>query len=291
MSYLTNRYKILNTLSHGGFGTTFLVEDTQMPSARKCVLKQLKPVNDNPQIYQMVQERFQREAAILEQLGEHHDQIPRLYAYFSEGDQFYLVEEWIEGETLTQIVQRNGVLSEATVRSILMNLLPAIADIHAQQIVHRDIKSDNIILRRADNKPVRIDFGAVKETMSTLMNSQGNSTNSIVVGTPGYMPSEQMAGRPVYSSDLYSLGLTAVYLLTGRQPQQLDSDPMTGNILWQQYAPNVSADLVAVLNRAIHMSANHRFITVQEMLAALTTIDVSRTPSTPTIASLLNRKQ
>jgi serine/threonine protein kinase, bacterial len=274
-SRLSNRYQVLSVLGDGGFGTTFLVEDTQMPSGRKCVLKQLKLTSDNPQLLQMVQERFQREAATLERLGESHDQIPQLYAYFSEGDQFYLVEEWIEGNTLTQKVEQEGTLSETTVRSILMNLLPAIAYIHQKQIVHRDIKPDNIILRKSDFSPVLIDFGAVKETLTTTVNSQGNSTHSIVVGTPGYMPSEQLAGRPVFASDLYSLGLTAIYLLTGKQPQQLDSDPLTGNVLWQSHAPNVSVGFAEFLNRSIHINVSQRFATVQEMLAALTSGVVS----------------
>jgi serine/threonine protein kinase, bacterial len=281
---LSNRYQVLSVLGDGGFGKTFLVEDTQMPSGRKCVLKQLKLTHDQPQILQMVQERFQREAAILERLGESHDQIPQLYAYFSEGDQFYLVEEWIEGDTLTRKVEQDGTLSETMVRSILMNLLPAIAYIHQKQIVHRDIKPDNIILRKSDFSPVLIDFGAVKETLTTAVNSQGNTTHSIVVGTPGYMPSEQLAGRPVFASDLYSLGLTAIYLLTGKQPQQLDSDPLTGNILWQSYAPNVSVGFAEFLNRSIHMNVGQRFATVQEMLAALTA-GVAGLPSQPHVPS------
>lgn len=92
---LNNRYRIINTLASGGFGETFLAQDTQMPSGRFCVIKQLKPIVNNPQIYQLVQERFQREAAILEELGETNNQIPRLYAYFTENGQFYLVQEWI----------------------------------------------------------------------------------------------------------------------------------------------------------------------------------------------------
>lgn len=78
---LNNRYRIIQTLGSGGFGDTFLAEDTQMPSQRRCVIKQLKPITNNPQIYQLVQQRFQREAAILEELGEENPQIPRLYAY------------------------------------------------------------------------------------------------------------------------------------------------------------------------------------------------------------------
>lgn len=266
---LSNRYQILKVLGDGGFGRTYLVEDTQMPSRRKCVLKQLKPTDDDPQILQIVRERFQREAAVLEQLGEHHRQIPRLYAYFSEGDEYYLVEEWIDGETLAQKVQRQGILSEAEVRSLLVDLLPTLSDIHQQGIVHRDIKPDNIILRHSDQKPVLIDFGAVKEVMSTILNSQGKSTHSIVIGTPGYMPSEQLAGRPVFSSDLYSLGFTAIYLLTGRHPQEFESDPQTGQILWRQYASNISPGFAAILDRAIQTYAHYRFATAPDMASVL----------------------
>jgi serine/threonine protein kinase, bacterial len=273
---LNNRYEIVRDLGDGGFGKTFLVRDLQMPSARECVVKQLKPLHENAEIYAMVQERFQREAAILEQLGE-HDQVPRLYAYFCEADLFYLVEEYVEGDTLTQKVQREGAQSEAIVTAMLVNLLPAIVHVHQQKIVHRDIKPDNILLRKSDQKPVLIDFGAVKETMATVLNAQGDSSRSIVVGTPGYMPSEQMVGRPVYGSDLYSLGLTAIYMLTGKLPQELDTDPQTGAFLWRGYAPQVSAGLAAVLDRAIQISPGSRFGSAQEMFMALNGLAVGVT--------------
>ncbi len=265
---LNNRYEIIRELGDGGFGKTFLVRDHQMPSARQCVVKQLKPLHENAEIYAMVQDRFQREAAILEQLGE-HDQVPRLYAYFCEADLFYLVEEYVEGDTLTQKVQREGAQPEPIVTAMLVNLLPAIVHVHQQKIVHRDIKPDNIILRKSDQKPVLIDFGAVKETMATVLNAQGDSSRSIVVGTPGYMPSEQMIGRPVYASDLYGLGLTAIYLLTGKMPPELDTDPQTGAFLWRGYAPSVSPGLAAVLDRAIQISPGNRFGSAQEMFMAL----------------------
>jgi serine/threonine protein kinase, bacterial len=273
---LNNRYEVIRQLGDGGFGTTFLVRDHQIPSARQCVVKQLKPLNENSQIYEIVKDRFQREAAILEKLGE-HDQIPRLYAYFSEADRFYLVEEYVEGDTLTQKVQKEGKQSEDVVRSVLINLLPAIVHVHQQQIVHRDIKPDNIVLRQADQKPVLIDFGAVKETMGTVINTKGNSSHSIVVGTPGYMPSEQLAGRPIYSSDLYSLGLTAIYMLTGKIPQELDTDPMTGAVLWRVHAPHVSEALAALIDRTIQMTPAHRFGTAQEMFMALSGLSIGVT--------------
>ncbi len=268
---LAHRYRVIRTLGEGGFGITYLAADTQMPSQRQCVVKQLKPIQDNSQIYQLVQERFQREAAILERLGEKNDQIPRLYAYFAEEHQFYLVEEWIEGETLTQKMEslQGGVFEEGMVRQVLLDVLPILDFVHQNQIVHRDIKPDNILLRQGDQKPVLIDFGAVKETMNTVVTAPGQTSRSIVVGTPGFMPSEQMAGHPVFASDLYGLGLTAVYLLTGKMPQQLEADPRTGSFLWRSYAPGISASLAGVIDQAIKMAPHERFQTAQAMLNAL----------------------
>ena len=266
---LSNRYRIIRELSEGGFGKTFLAEDTHMPAQRRCVVKQLKPVTANPQIYQLVQERFQREAAILEDLGDASDQIPRLYAYFASAGEFYLVQEWIDGETLTEKVQQHGTLNESAVRDILVSLLPVLDYVHSKRIVHRDIKPDNIIVRHRDGKPVLIDFGAVRETMATVVTTGGNAASSIVIGTPGFMPSEQAAGRPVYSSDLYSLALTAIYLLSGKVPQELATDPHSGEIIWQRQVLNVSPSLAAVLDKAIQSHLRDRYPTARAMLEAL----------------------
>jgi serine/threonine protein kinase, bacterial len=266
---LNNRYQIIRTLGSGGFGETFLAQDTNMPSQRFCVVKQLKPIHNNPQIYQLVQERFQREAAILETLGGASDQIPALYAYFSTGGEFYLVQEWIEGDTLTAKMQKQGLFNESEIEELLINILPVLEYVHSQHIVHRDIKPDNIILRNRDNKPVLIDFGAVRESMTTVLNPQGNPTSSIVIGTPGFMPSEQAAGRPVYSSDLYSLGLTAIYLLTGKQPQQLETDPHTAEIVWRHFASHINPILAGVIDKAIAYHPRERFASAREILDAL----------------------
>lgn len=266
---LNNRYRVLQTLGSGGFGNTFLAEDTHMPSQRRCAIKQLKPVTHDPQAYQMVKERFQREAAVLEELGEGNSQIPRLYAYFSEGGEFYLVQEYIEGETLTKKVERGGTFSETEVKEILVSLLPVLEYVHSRRMVHRDIKPDNIIWRKRDGLPVLIDFGAVKEAMTTVVNAPGQSAESIMIGTPGYMPSEQATGRPTYASDLYSLGLTAVFLLTGKIPQELKVDDRTGEFLWRQYAPNLHSNLAGVIDRAIRFHPGDRFPTARDMLNAL----------------------
>jgi serine/threonine protein kinase, bacterial len=266
---LKNRYRILHNLKSGGFGETFLAEDIDMPSARRCVIKKLIPITHDPQTYQLVKERFGREAAILEKLGEGCSQIPTLYAYFEENGHFYLVQEWIEGVSLSEKVQQEGVLNEDLIREILTDILLVLDYIHSQHIVHRDIKPDNIIIRATNKKPVLIDFGAVKETMGTILTTSGRSTSSIVIGTPGFMSSEQAVGRPVYASDLYSLALTAIYLLTAKYPQKFDSSPATGELLWRQYAPHVSSTLAVILDKAIQSHPRDRFTTAKEMLAAI----------------------
>ncbi len=266
---LSNRYQVIKKLGEGGFGQTFLAQDIQMPSKRFCVIKQLKPTTTSPQIFQLIQERFQREAVILEKLGERSRQIPSLYAYFNENKQFYLIQEWIEGPTLDELIHSRNLLTEDAVRKILLNLLPVLEFIHNEGIIHRDIKPENIIIRKDDQMPVLIDFGAVRETMGTVFNSRGNPTSSIVIGTPGYMPSEQAAGRPIASSDLYSLGLTAIYALTGKTPPELITDPQSGEILWCSHAPHLSASFAEILEKATRSHPRDRYSSAGQMLSAL----------------------
>ncbi|WP_041596388.1 serine/threonine-protein kinase [Halothece sp. PCC 7418] len=272
---LNNRYRVVRELGQGGFGRTFLAVDTHLPSERSCVIKQLYPIVSKPKQYQWVRERFQREAAILETLSRGNSQIPQLYAYFAEAETFYLVQEYIEGKTLTEKVAHNGVMSEQEVKKILMSLLQVLAYVHDQRIIHRDVKPDNIILRAGDHKPVLIDFGVVKEALETVVDS--DRTHSIAIGTPGYMPSEQAAGRPVYSSDLYSLGLTAVFLLSGQPPQNLESDPKTGELLWRKAVPHLHGQLARVIDQAIRFHPRDRFADANSMLSALTTNEAEST--------------
>jgi len=281
VSLLRERYQIISILGSGGFGRTFLAEDTGMPSTRRCVLKQLKPVAHNPQIEQLVQERFQREASILEELGEENPYIPTLYDYFTNGNQFYLVQQWVDGETLTEKVQRLGSLSESDSRDILISVLEILDYVHSKNIIHRDIKPDNIIIRYKDGKPILIDFGAVKETMSTIVNAQGTPISSIVIGTPGYMASEQAAGKPVRSSDLYSLGLTIIYAMTAKIPQELPLNQNTGEIIWHQYASNISYGFVAVLDKSIRWHPRDRYPNAKDMLSALQSPQIPPQPPNP----------
>ncbi|WP_204103672.1 MULTISPECIES: protein kinase [Spirulina sp. CCY15215] len=288
---LKNRYRTLHPLSSGGFGETFLAEDLDSPTKRRCVIKQLKPVTDDSQAYEMIKERFQREAIILEDLGEGQSQIPSLYAYFELEERFYLVQEYIQGEMLNQQLQQQGIFSESHVRDLLINLLPTLNYIHDRGIIHRDIKPNNIIVRSADRKPVLIDFGAVRETMGTVVTPSGTPTSSIVIGTPGFMPSEQGIGRPVFSSDLYSLGLTAIYLLTGKIPQELATDPRTGEIVWREFAVNVSPSLGNILDKAIKSHVRDRFSAAREMLESLQSKTVPIAPTVTSIPSVQSSSQ
>jgi serine/threonine-protein kinase len=181
---------------------------------------------------------------------------------------YYLVQEYIEGVALSQILQQ-GLLNESAVKEILIDILPVLDYIHGRGIVHRDIKPDNIFIRYSDNKPVLIDFGAVKETMGSVVNSASSSDVSIVIGTPGFMPSEQAIGRPVFASDIYALGLTTIYLLTGKLPQELQTDAYTGEIVWRNFAFEVTPTFAKILDKSIQPIAMERYATAKEMLEAI----------------------
>jgi serine/threonine protein kinase, bacterial len=265
-----NLYPIIKQLGNGGFGKTFLATNTLMPSRPYCVVKQLIPTSNDPHLQTLIQERFGKEGLVLENLGEQSNgMIPKLYAYFMEEGEFYLVQEYISGQTLLDRVRTHGLFTELQVRQLLTDILPTLTYVHSKGMVHRDIKPDNIMLREGSNKPVLIDFGAVKETMSTVETMSGNTGRSIVIGTPGFMPAEQVSGRPMFVSDIYALGLTSVYLLTGKMPGEMDADPSTGNINWQVHVPNVSPQLTTILSTAIHPISNARYSSAQDMLNAL----------------------
>ncbi len=266
---LKHRYKIIKKIGNGGFGYAFLAQDLDLPSKRYCVIKQLQPQGINQGVYQIVKERFQREAAILEDLGHNQDQIPRLYAYFEENNQFYLVQEYIEGENLADFVANKGLMPAPQVKEILLSLLQVLEYVHSQKIIHRDIKPENIILRNRDNLPVLIDFGSVKESLTTQLSSPSQSAKSIVIGTPGFMPPEQSIGRPLFASDTYALGLTAIYLLTGKAPGDLETSPSTGEFIWRDALNIKDPILEEVLDKAIKSKPDDRYLTAAQMLSAL----------------------
>jgi serine/threonine protein kinase len=195
-----------------------------------------------------------------------------LHAYFSEAGEFYLVQDWIEGKSLAQKVREEGRLDEGEAREFLTSILPVLEFVHSQGVIHRDISPNNVMIRQRDGKPVLIDFGAVKEIVSTILDADGYPSSTMVIGSPGYMPLEQQAGRPIFASDIFSLGLTTIFSLTGRYPQQLH-DLRTGDISWREHAPEVTKGLAEVLDKAVENYAHNRFISARQMLEALSSVN------------------
>lgn len=261
------RYRIVKVLARGGFGVTYLAQDGGIPGSPLCVIKQLCPKVSNPLALERAKRRFRKEAKVLAKVGS-HSQIPRLLDYFTINDGFYLVQEYISGQVLTKEVRRYGPQSERHVKQFLREILPVVKFIHRCRIIHRDIKPPNIIRCAEDGRLVLIDFGAVRECLGEL--GEGSYQNPITqfVGTPGFAPPEQQALRPTYASDIYALGMTCLFLLTGKTPIEFDSDPKTGNILWQHLI-SVSEHFTNVLNKMLCPDVIDRYQTVDEVIRAL----------------------
>lgn len=266
---LQDKYEVIQTLGQGGFGATFIAKNTVLPGCPQCVIKQLRPNATAPSVLDMARDLFRREAKTLGKIGS-HPQIPTLLDYFEQGIEFYLVQEFISGLTLQQEVKDNGPFPEAGVRQFLSEILPLIQYIHSQQVIHRDIKPANIIRRNQDRKLVLIDFGAVKDQVNPNVASLSEQTalTSYAIGTPGYAPPEQMAMRPVYSSDIYALGVTSIYLLTGKSPKDLNYNPATGEMNWLSTV-DVSDSFAQVMLKMLEVSVKHRYQTANEVLKAL----------------------
>lgn len=266
---LRDRYRVRRALGKGGFGATFLARDFSLPGHPHCVIKQLQPAANSPHVMQMARDLFKREAKTLGKIGN-HPQLPRLLDYFESNQEFYLVQEYVCGITLQQEVKRGGPFTEAGVKQFLSEILPVLSYIHQQQVIHRDIKPGNIIRREQDKKLVLIDFGAVKDKVNPERANASEQTalTAYAIGTPGYAPPEQMAMRPVYASDVYALGVTCLYLLTGQSPKDLDYDPVTGEIMWRKQV-HVSGHFAEVLQKMLEVSVKHRYQSAEDVLRAL----------------------
>ncbi|AFZ18153.1 protein kinase domain-containing protein [Allocoleopsis franciscana] len=276
---LGGRYQIINKLGAGGFGRTFLAEDLHLPGHPQCVVKQLKPQTSEPETLAMARRLFDTEAEVLYQLGN-HDQIPRLLAHFEDNEEFYLAQEFIEGEPLTKEFAKGQPWTESQVIDLLQDILQVLAFVHEQQVIHRDIKPPNLIRRQGDGKIVLIDFGAVKQVSSQVVNPETGETNlTISIGTKGYMPNEQLAGTPRFSSDVYAVGMLGIQALTGVHPKSMGEDPQTGEMVWREHAPHVSPELAGILDKMVCYDFRDRYPTAADALAALQNLLGSRQDS------------
>jgi eukaryotic-like serine/threonine-protein kinase len=279
---LDGRYRVIQILSAGGFGETYIAEDTRRPGNPRCVLKLLKPASSDPNYLEVARRLFQTEAEILEQLGN-HDQIPRLLAYFEEDREFYLVQELIVGHPLSAELRSSQIWTEPQVIEMLHDVLGILDYVHRYGAIHRDLKPDNLIRREFDRKLVLIDFGAVKQMRSEFIGNPSQISPTVAVGTPGYMPAEQSQGKPRPNSDLYALGAIAIQALTGLFPTQLPEDPQTGEIIWQDRSP-VTPGLATILQKLMAYHYRDRYQSAGEVLYDLQQL-ASLTPPTEVYAT------
>ncbi|BAY96468.1 serine/threonine protein kinase [Tolypothrix tenuis PCC 7101] len=263
---LDGRYRIIKELGAGGFGQTFIAEDTKLYNTQ-CVVKLLKPLATDPITLQVARRLFESEAQLLHKLGT-HDQIPQLLAHFEENQEFYLVQQLIAGHPLSDELTPRKQLSEAYAIALLKNILQPLTFVHQNQVIHRDIKPPNLIRRNGDGKIVLIDFGAVKQIATQLVNAQGQTRMTVSIGTPGYMPSEQSRGNPRLSSDIYAVGMIGIQALTGLMPHQLQEDVQTAEIIWRPLV-SVSPQLADVLDQMICYDFRQRYQSAAEALAAV----------------------
>ncbi|NEO71095.1 CHASE2 domain-containing serine/threonine-protein kinase [Moorena sp. SIO3H5] len=265
---LARRYKTKRVLGSGGFGLIHLAEDTQRPGSPECVVKQLKPARSDPQFLKIARRLFHTEAEILEILGN-HSQIPRLLAYFEEDQAFYLVEEYIPGQSLSEELPVDKRLGVKEVTDIIKDILEILVFIHKYGVIHRDIKPGNIIRRQTDGKLVLIDFGAVKQIKSPDQSQENNAT--VAIGSRGYAPPEQLAGHPSFNSDIYAIGMIGIQGLTGIRPYQLPNSPETGEVIWRNLA-DVPEEFAQIIEKMVSYHFADRYKSAEVILQDLSKV-------------------
>ncbi|KAM3102679.1 protein kinase domain-containing protein [Phormidesmis sp. 146-12] len=274
---LRGRYRVLQPLGQGGFGKTFLAVDEDRLNTR-CVIKQFSPQLKGTKALEKAIKLFEQEAVRLHELGE-HPHIPALLAYFEQDQRLYLVQQFIEGPTLSQELSRQGPFSEQKIREVLVRLLPILKFVHDRHVIHRDITPSNIIRRKIDNRLVLIDFGVAK-----LLTEATSTQPGTKIGTEGYAPVEQLrSGKAYPASDLYSLGATCLYLLTQVKPEDL-YDPLAGRWLWRerltQRGAGISDRIGQILDKMLKDLVNDRYQSADEAMH-----DLRFALSTPAVAS------
>jgi tetratricopeptide (TPR) repeat protein len=260
---LNARYQIIKKLGQGGFGTTYLVEDIQA-SRTLYAIKQLNP--DHADI-ETAKKLFQREADILLRLGELPG-VPKFIDYFEENERHYIVEEYIKGTSLDELLEQEWNCQQIVI--FLWDTLSILQKLHQQNIIHRDIKPSNLIKRERDCKYTIIDFGAVKELKQSQLGIHGTS-----IATFGYTPLEQQIGLPQLNSDIYALGMTAIQLLTKTHPKNVVKDE-NDNIVWTQNAICTAGAyaiapefLTDILNKMVKNKFQERYQSVEEIFKAI----------------------
>ena len=183
--------------------------------------------------------------------------IPAIVEYLVDETKIYIVQEYIEGKSLAQIVEDQFILSESEVIDIMLDTATALNPFHRQQIIHGNIKPSSIIRRHGEDKTALVDFSFVNKAIHSLPDSK-----------TGYIPPEQIARKATYVSDIYALGMTAIHVLTGTQPQDLEKNPSTGEVLWHRKA-RISPNFAKILDRMICLDKNQRYQSLNKVVKDL----------------------
>jgi serine/threonine protein kinase len=259
------RYETLRELGRGGFGKSYLAEDTYRRGNPKCVVKRIKPPSKLPAVLQKARVLFEAEAQALYALGQ-HDQIPKLYEHLEQNGEFFLVQEIVDGHDLRQSFVLGDRWDEKNLVSLLREVLEILDVVH--QVVHQDINPQNLLRRWRDKKLVLIDFSGVKVIRSLMVNAQGDSIFTQAVGTSGYVPPEQAQGKPQPCSDIYALGMMAIQAATGYMPNQLPRNPQTQDVEWHDQA-QLSPKLMLILDKMVQSDPDLRYSSAADVLADL----------------------
>ena len=273
---IQGRYYVVKQLGRGGVGVTFLAQDRQCFDS-PCVVKQLKPKSANTQTQKIARRLFNREAEIMNRLGD-CDRIPRLLAYFEHHNDFFLVQELIKGHDLSKEIIPGEPWSEKKTITLVKDILSVLLVVQQHNVIHRDIKPSNLIRRREDNKIVLIDFGSVKQVSTQIVDAAGEVKQTVAVGTKSYMPMEQMSGHPGFYSDVYAVGIIAIQALTGISPKKFTIDK-TGEIIWRGLldpTANYQPQFLDLLDKMVRYRHQERYSSAARVLADLDPLDIDR---------------
>ena len=257
--HLQDRYYATKIIGQGGFGKTYLAVDKE--NSNPCVIKQFSFPSSSSTALRL----FSDEAQQLQSLGV-HEQIPTFIDYVEQQDECFIVQEFVDGNNLEEELTANGAFSEAQIEQLLLDILPVIEFVHKQGVIHRDIKPENIIRRKSDQRFILVDFGAAKQATTTALAKTGTT-----IGSAGYTAPEQAFGKAVKQSDLYSLGVTSIHLLTGMHPFDL-VDSSDGNWVWRDYLKRpVSQRLSKIIDKLLERGTKMRYASAAEVLRELKT--------------------
>ncbi len=262
------RYKLIQELGKGRWSKTYLAEDLAMPNYSLCVVKQFQVEKAHRTNWQEVKNYLSIQAVTWQTLGS-HPQITQLLACFEENDSSYLVQKYVEGQTVAQKLVEKLRLGEKQVLALLQDTLLILEAIHKQGIIHRDLKPSNLVIRKSDRRIALIDFGIINAITDRLI-TQINSTK-LMTEENDYYPSEQIVGNYTASADIYALGIMAIQAFTEIEPHLLPFNPSVKTIL-AQYNVRVSSKLVKIIDRMTSIDLEHGYTSAREVLEDLNKI-------------------